>query len=536
MAEKLSVQIALEGGAEIERQLAGIGAAGQKAFAEIEKSASQVGGFKNLKPEEVTAKLKEMGVAGTEAFGKIQQAVQSASRFERVVQGVQAVENAFTSAGEAALALARVAGPVGVAIAAAATLAAKAMNAYTESLDKAAIAAAKLGVSLENAARMRADLAQLGLSSDAITTALEKAAAAADKVDLARIARDAKLLQESAGRLFIDLKFDNSPVVQALKRTEEAAMKADEAGKRARETLVELGLPIPKGAALTLEELVAKTGSAEAGLKAFNAQLASTKSAADQNTMAVKNLGAAGAEMVRSLQAGGAGLEQQMNRIKTTFESESWLQFFQRLGGGFAKLAEEVAAFASQLAGIAWDTISGLGVAAWNALTGAITNATNALLEYLGLKARANPESESGPGIRPSGGGMASGGLMGGRGTGTSDSNLAWLSRGEHIMPARAVRQPGVLSFLEALRRSGGDLSRVLDGMGRFALGGMVPRAIPAYAAGGLAGGGNNVTIQFPGLPAIGGLRASSGVVEQLQKAAALAQVRSGGRKPSRYS
>ena len=45
MAEKLSVQIALEGGAE------------------IEKSASQVGGFKNLKPEEVTAKLKEMGVA-----------------------------------------------------------------------------------------------------------------------------------------------------------------------------------------------------------------------------------------------------------------------------------------------------------------------------------------------------------------------------------------------------------------------------------------------------------------------------------------
>jgi prophage DNA circulation protein len=119
--------------------------------------------------------------------------------------------------------------------------------------------------------------------------------------------------------------------------------------------------------------------------------------------------------------------------------------------------------------------------------------------------------------------GKARGGLLGGRGTGTSDSNLAWVSRGEHIMPARAVAQPGVLAFLEALRRSGGDLSRVLDGMGRFALGGMVPRAIPAFAMGGLAGGGNHVTI-------------SSGVVEQLQKAAALAQVRSGGRKPSRYS
>ena len=75
-------------------------------------------------------------------------------------------------------------------------------------------------------------------------------------------------------------------------------------------------------------------------------------------------------------------------------------------------------------------------------------------------------------------GGFAGGGLLGGRGTGTSDSNLAWVSRGEYIMPARAVAQPGVLAFLEALRRSGGNLRRVLDGMGRFALGGLVPRPI----------------------------------------------------------
>jgi hypothetical protein len=130
--------------------------------------------------------------------------------------------------------------------------------------------------------------------------------------------------------------------------------------------------------------------------------------------------------------------------------------------------------------------------------------------------------------------GMAGGGLLGGRGTGTSDSNLAWVSRGEHIMPARAVAQPGVLAFLEALRRSGGNLRGVLDGMGRFALGGLIRGPMPAFAAGGLAGG-SNVTIQFPGLPAIGGLRASSDVVDQLHRAAALAQVRSGGRKPSRY-
>jgi hypothetical protein len=130
--------------------------------------------------------------------------------------------------------------------------------------------------------------------------------------------------------------------------------------------------------------------------------------------------------------------------------------------------------------------------------------------------------------------GNARGGLIGGRGTGTSDSNLSWVSRGEHIMPAHAVAQPGVLAFLESLRHSGGNLRAVLDGMGRFALGGMVraPISIPAFAGGGM----NHVTINFPGLPEITGLRASSGVVDELRRAAALSQVRSGGRKPSRYS
>ena len=90
-------------------------------------------------------------------------------------------------------------------------------------------------------------------------------------------------------------------------------------------------------------------------------------------------------------------------------------------------------------------------------------------------------------------------------------------------MPARAVHQPGVMAFLEALRRTGGDLRGVLG-------------HIPHFAKGGVAGGMNHVTIAFPGLPAIGGLRASSAVVDELRRSAALAQVRSGGRKPSRYT
>jgi hypothetical protein len=128
--------------------------------------------------------------------------------------------------------------------------------------------------------------------------------------------------------------------------------------------------------------------------------------------------------------------------------------------------------------------------------------------------------------------GAASGGLIGGRGSNTSDSNLALVSRGEYIMPARAVRQPGVLALLEALRR-GLDLRHLLAGIGRFAAGG--PVGMPAFA-GGVGGGMHPVTIQFPGMPAIDGLRASSAVVNELQRAATMAQVRSGGRKPSRYT
>jgi hypothetical protein len=98
-------------------------------------------------------------------------------------------------------------------------------------------------------------------------------------------------------------------------------------------------------------------------------------------------------------------------------------------------------------------------------------------------------------------------------------------------VPARAVAQPGVLELLERLRLGAGDLRGLLGG---FAAGGLITPhlAVPAFAGGGMS----NVTIQFPGLPEITGLRASSGVVGELRKAAALAQVRSGGRKPSRYS
>jgi hypothetical protein len=86
-------------------------------------------------------------------------------------------------------------------------------------------------------------------------------------------------------------------------------------------------------------------------------------------------------------------------------------------------------------------------------------------------------------------------------------------------MRSQAVRQWGV-EFMRAINA----------GLNPF--GGQ----IPSFATGGLVGSQSNVTIQFPGLPPISGLRASVDTVAELQRAAAMAQVRSGGRKPSRYS
>ena len=128
---------------------------------------------------------------------------------------------------------------------------------------------------------------------------------------------------------------------------------------------------------------------------------------------------------------------------------------------------------------------------------------------------------------------FAGGGVIGGRGSGTSDSNLAWVSRGEHIMPARAVAQPGVLAFLEMLRRSGGDLGRVLDRHGPFCDrwtgvdASICQRRARRHEP-------RHHRLSRPACDLR--LRASSDVISELQRAAAMAQVRSGGRKPSRYT
>lgn len=72
----------------------------------------------------------------------------------------------------------------------------------------------------------------------------------------------------------------------------------------------------------------------------------------------------------------------------------------------------------------------------------------------------------------------ATGGVLGGVGTGTSDSNLAWFSRGEYLVRAAVVREPGVLRHLEDLNRRGAQ-ALVSTPM-------LVEAPVPRFAEGGL--------------------------------------------------
>ncbi len=67
--------------------------------------------------------------------------------------------------------------------------------------------------------------------------------------------------------------------------------------------------------------------------------------------------------------------------------------------------------------------------------------------------------------------GKARGGVLGGVGGPTADANLAYFSRGEYLVRAASVRQPGVLTLLEQLNRQG---SRAVPSVARRARGGIL--------------------------------------------------------------
>jgi TP901 family phage tail tape measure protein len=156
--------------------------------------------------------------------------------------------------------------------------------------------------------------------------------------------------------------------------------------------------------------------------------------------------------------------------------------------------------------------------------------------------ASASGRANGGP-VGNGGGGFAGGGKVSGPGTGTSDSILSWLSDGEFVLRARAVRKYG-LGLLYALNNmqlpkdffkgfAGGghvDLSGIVSGL---TTGMRVPSRIPALAGGGPApsSGGRPLTLVLDGQRYE--LLAPEDTADSLAKHASRQRLRVAGKAPS---
>jgi hypothetical protein len=133
--------------------------------------------------------------------------------------------------------------------------------------------------------------------------------------------------------------------------------------------------------------------------------------------------------------------------------------------------------------------------------------------------------------------GMAGGGRVIGPGTGTSDSILARLSRGEFVVRAAAVQRygAGVFNALNQMRVpkpmgfAAGGLVDQLSGALNSAL--MSPFAMPQPVMA-MAGGGNTLNLTI-GNETFDGLQADDKTIDRLTRFAVRQQMRSPGRKPA---
>jgi hypothetical protein len=203
-------------------------------------------------------------------------------------------------------------------------------------------------------------------------------------------------------------------------------------------------------------------------------------------------------------------LDEEASKI-TLFES-AWIKAAEAKRGYYAvKNGEQGAAQAnpeianiidtSQRAGDALDSLSKRILDAINNLRSAVLGA-----EAGDIIGKAQNKSSG-----STGGGFAAGGFVSGPGSGTSDSIPAWLSNGEFVTRAAAVRRPGILPLLRAI--NGGVQIPSIMGRRRFADGGLVG-SVPS----GGAGGGHTVNLTFDG-QTFGPLKASGDVIDQLERA-----------------
>jgi len=173
-------------------------------------------------------------------------------------------------------------------------------------------------------------------------------------------------------------------------------------------------------------------------------------------------------------------------------------------------------AFSNALDASVWAAFEAAGVAAWNAIGSAIEGVMgpiNAVIEAIGnaiarlqqLLTMSPEPGTPGGGLTDTGGApFASGGYTG---AGSRMTPAGIVHRGEYVQPARVVGRPGVLPFMEMLRRTGDleatirrftrgfDMGGLVDGLNRSLSVGM----LPGFAAGGLvpASGGRRFTVDL---------------------------------------
>lgn len=228
-----------------------------------------------------------------------------------------------------------------------------------------------------------------------------------------------------------------------------------------------------------------------------------------------------------------AGAQSALNAIVAIF-SEG--------GIGAAFLAAERASFEAL-----WSLISSGGSAAFNALrsaaesvVSAISSAISGLIDRVrdaisALKSLASARSDNSSSSDTGGGsGFAQGGKVRGPGTSTSDNIPAWLSPGEFVIRAAAVRKwgSGFFAALNGLRMPKGGVEMKLGGLATNMSHGLAPR----FAMGGPVQTRNTSTGRPLTLVVdnqkIDGMTASDDAVQQIMKFATGRQLRSNGRPP----
>jgi hypothetical protein len=223
---------------------------------------------------------------------------------------------------------------------------------------------------------------------------------------------------------------------------------------------------------------------------------------------------------------------------------------FQRLGQAANSIPQQIrtafqglVSFFSSLGG----QIANAMQSGFNALVNAAKEAVQQAISFIeGLIARIGEAIRRLAGLQASGSGAASGGqfAQGGRvygaGTSTSDSIPAWLSHGEFVIRAAAVKKYGSQLFhaLNMMRLPRRFLESMVGGFANGGMPSMKPLSVPLRMAdGGQVGSSSSlapVTLNI-GAEQITGLLAPREVVDKLARFGTSQQVRSAGRKPSWY-